>query len=114
MADWKRIKPIDDRKRVMNPTANGWRWTETVPAIVLTLTLEGCEKNRPFGMVKVKVLRSEVGDFYTTFFADPDAFQTAIDCFKNNELIEFKGDFQSFTDIVMTGRVSDVRRAEDE
>ena len=98
----------------MNPTANGWRWTETVPAIVWTLTLEGCEKNRPFGMVKVEVLRSDVGDFYTTFFADCDAFQTAIDCFKNNELIEFKGEFESYTDVVMTGRVSDVRRAEDE
>lgn len=89
------------------------KWTETVPAKVWTLTREGCEKDQPFGRVEVEVLRSEVGYFHTTFFADHDAFQTAIDCFKNNELIEFKGDFEQTGNHVRTSHASDVRKAEE-
>lgn len=89
------------------------KWTETVPAKVWTLTREGCEKDQPFGRVEVEVLRSAVGFFNTTFFADHDAFQLAIDCFKNNESIEFKGDFEQTGNHVRTSHASDVRKAEE-
>ncbi|MBQ9370761.1 MAG: hypothetical protein IJU03_01045 [Thermoguttaceae bacterium] len=94
----------------MRPTM---QWTETVTAKVKTLTLVGHEKNQPFGWVVVEVQKSAVGFFHTSFLADLNAFQTAIDCFKNNELIEFKGDFESHIDIVKTTCASDVRKAEE-
>ena len=112
MTDWKRNKPVDDSKCVMKPTAKGW--TEAVPAKVRSLRLVGHENNRPYGVVGVEVLKSVDGVFDTSLCADPDDFQMAIECFKRNELVEFKGDFKECpgTEFILVESFSDFCKGE--
>lgn len=66
----------------------------TVTAKVRTLARHS-EDWVPFVFVEANVLESPVGQFYTSFFADGDVLQKAIDCFIKNKQFELTAEFSA-------------------
>ena len=64
----------------------------TVTAKVRTLARHS-EGWVSFVLVEANVLESPVGQFYTSFFADGDVLQKAIDCFIKNKQFELTAEF---------------------